>query len=236
MVLIVDGTLSSDQFVLAETFRTHPELSIRIGKIVANGEKTVMPLCWARNVPVNQLLDTLEADSTVVDVELISEEEKEALYRMEWKDEIQFIIQVLTNSKATILDTIGTGDGWRFRALFPDRDSLAKTDEFCDTHGISVQITSLRSVDSDFANRYGLTGDQRDALVEAFKCGHFSVPREATLQECTEEVGISHQALSERLRRGTEALVEETLLFEAHDENSENATAGARGNETGQSV
>ena len=107
----------------------------------------------------DQILDTFEADSTVVDVELISEEEREALYRMEWRDEIRLIVQVLTNSEATILDAIGTVDGWRFRALYPDRDSLAKTDEFCDDRGISVEINSIRSVDSDFANRYGLTGD-----------------------------------------------------------------------------
>lgn len=236
MVLIVEGTLSSDQFVLAETFEAHPELSIRVGKIAANGEKTVMPLCWARNVPADRLLDTLEADPTVVDVELISEEAREDLYRMEWRDEIRLIVQVLTNSEATILDAIGTSDGWRFRVLYPDRDSLTKTDEFCDEHGISVRINSLRSIDSDFANRYGLTSAQRDTLVEASKRGYFSVPRETSLQELAQEVGISHQALSERLRRGTEVLVENALLFEAPNEGSEDITANLRSTDTGKPV
>ena len=60
------------------------------------------------------------------------------------------------------------------------------------------------------------------------------VPRETSLQACAQEMGLSHQALSERLRRGTEALVEDTLLFEAPDEESEGATANTQDGKRGQ--
>lgn len=225
MVVIVNGTLRSVGFVLAETFGTHPDLSVRVGEVVANGDETVMPLCWARNVPADRLLDTLGSDPSVVEVELLSEEDGADLYRMEWRDETRFLVRALTHGRATILDALGTSDGWRFRVLYPDRDALARTVEHGEEHDIPIEIGSIRGVDSDFASRYGLTGDQREAPVTASEHGYFSIPRETPLTELARETGTSHQALSERLRRGTEALVENTLLFETPDERSGNVTS-----------
>jgi predicted DNA binding protein len=62
------------------------------------------------------------------------------------------------------------------------------------------------------SGRYGLTDQQYDALTAACEAGYFAVPRETDLDELSDDLGISHQALSERIRRGTEALVTETLL------------------------
>jgi predicted DNA binding protein len=63
------------------------------------------------------------------------------------------------------------------------------------------------------SGRYGLTDEQYEALVEAYQRGYFEVPLGITLAELAEELGVSHQALSERVRRGTGALVDDTLLI-----------------------
>lgn len=217
MTTLVSGSVPAEQFALAETFTAHPDLSFRLDKLVASGEDAVMPLLWTRNVPPEELEDTLETDLTVHDATLLNEQEGESLYEMTWIDNIQLVLQMITNSRATVLDAIGENGRWKFRVLYPDRDEFSKTSDFCDSHGVDFDVRSIRDVDRSSASRFGLTSEQRDSIVEATRRGYFEVPRGVTLEELSETVGVSHQALSERIRRASEGLVENTLLYEDAD-------------------
>ncbi|ESP90207.1 helix-turn-helix domain-containing protein [Candidatus Halobonum tyrrellensis] len=217
MATLVNGSVPAEQFALAETFAAHPDLSFRVDKFVASGEDAVMPLLWAQHVPAEELEATLEADPTVRDAALLNEQDGEALYEMTWSDNIQLVLQMITNSRATVLDAIGENGRWKFHVLYPAREEFSKTSEFCDSHGVDFDVHSIREVDRSSASRYGLTSEQRDSIVDATRRGYFEVPRQVTLQELSEAVGVSHQALSERLRRAIEALVENTLLYEDVD-------------------
>ena len=218
MATLVTGSVPADQFALAETFTAHPDLTFRIEKLVTTGENAVMPWLWTRNVPSDELEGTLREDRTVDSVELLTKHEDESLYEMKWIDNIQLILQMITNSEATVIDAIGEGGQWKLRVLYPERGEYSKTSEFCETHGVDFGVASIRDVDRSSASRYGLTSEQRDTIVEATRRGFFKIPREITLEELSDEMGVSHQALSERLRRGHEALVENTLLFEGEVE------------------
>ncbi len=57
----------------------------------------------------------------------------------------------------------------------------------------------------------GLTTEQREALAVAYRNGYFAVPRETTTAALAEKLGISGQAVSERLRRGYTRLVDATF-------------------------
>lgn len=52
-----------------------------------------------------------------------------------------------------------------------------------------------------------VTGEQREAVLTALELGYYEVPRHANLADVAAELGISHQALSERLRRAHGGLV-----------------------------
>ena len=58
-----------------------------------------------------------------------------------------------------------------------------------------------------------LTDKQGEALELAFEQGYYEIPRDTTAKEFAEAVGISHQALSERLRRAHKNLAENTVVF-----------------------
>jgi hypothetical protein len=53
----------------------------------------------------------------------------------------------------------------------------------------------------------GLTAAQREAIRAAADRGYFKVPREVSLKELAEQLGVSEQAVSQRLRRGLGNLV-----------------------------
>ena len=100
-------------------------------------------------------------------------------------------------------------DGWRQTGWFADRDAF---DQFADFWRSNAAF-SLRRLTHDGeteAPGEGLTDEQREALRTAFEAGYFDIPRHASLESISEELGISASALSERLRRAQTQLIQET--------------------------
>ncbi|WP_423999105.1 helix-turn-helix domain-containing protein [Haloarcula salina] len=212
MATIVTGTIPAEEFALVHTLEKEPDTRFECERIIKSGEDAVMPLLWARNVDRLALEDAFDGDSTVDRVRLLADFDDEYLYRMDWVDHVQLLVGMLTNGEATILDAYGKREEWCLRVMFPTRDKFSETHDFCAEHGLTFDIDSIRELDGQPAGRFGLTEGQYDALVLAAREGYYSVPQERTLEDLSDELGITHQALSERLHRGTEALVEDTLL------------------------
>ena len=213
MATIVTGTVPSDELALHYTFERLPEMEVECERIVQSGEGSIMPLLWVRYDDREELEATLEADPTVDSVELVSAFDGEFLYRMEWIDHVHLLVQMLTNSEATVLDAYGRNRGWHLRVLYPEREHFSRTHEFADEHGLTFEITTMREMEGEPAGRYGLTNSQYRVLELAARRGYYEIPRAVTLQELAAELGVSHQALSEQLRRGTGALVEDTVCI-----------------------
>lgn len=221
MATLVTATLPCEEFALSETVQTVPEVTFECEKIIETADGTVMPLVWARAPDFEAVETALDADTTVNNVELLSEFDDERLYRIEWVDQIQLLMEILVDNEATILDASSKKGMWSLRILYPTHDGPSETLAFCEDHGLSLTIVSIREMDTDPSGRYGLTDAQYKALTTAAERGYYEVPREADLDTLSEELGISHQALSERLRRGVNALITDTLLLDrlAHTTN-----------------
>jgi hypothetical protein len=82
------------------------------------------------------------------------------------------------------------------------------------------------------AGRFGLTDSQHRVLELASRRGYFEVPRDVTLKELADEVGVSHQALSEQIRRGTGALVEDTICIGTFPEEEDTSSDARRATST----
>ena len=52
-----------------------------------------------------------------------------------------------------------------------------------------------------------MTDAQQEALVLAYERGYFNTPRDVTMADLGEELGISQQAVASRLRRGVSAIL-----------------------------
>lgn len=212
MATVIRAEVPAEEFALSQTFHDAPGVSFECERIIESGEQVVMPLIWAYDVGSADLEEALEADPSVDSASRVASFDDEHLYRMEWVDQVRLVLQMMLNSQATLLNCYGDGTTWTLRVLFPDRESLSHTHEFCDQHGLQFDVRYVREMEGEPAGRFGLTAQQYEALTEACERGYFSVPREVDLQELAEEFGVSHQALSERLRRGHEVLIQEALL------------------------
>ncbi|WP_217493319.1 helix-turn-helix domain-containing protein [Haladaptatus sp. W1] len=71
--------------------------------------------------------------------------------------------------------------------------------------------------EADPGYQFGLTQEQREALVLALNRGYFSTPSEITLDELANQLGITSQAVSNRVRLGTEKVLRSVLVSSASD-------------------
>lgn len=210
MATIVNGHLPLDAFALSETFATIPDLRVEGAPVGAAGKMTTMPLLWAQTDD-DDLTATLAQDPTVTAVEELRRTGNRRFYRMEWTPEVHCCMNILLQSQGLLLQSQATSSQWRVDILYPDREVLRQANESCERFGLSLTIDAIRSLDADQRTQWGLTSVQYRTLTRACQQGYFQVPREIALDELAGQIGISHQALSERLRRGHDTLINATL-------------------------
>ncbi|WP_435362073.1 helix-turn-helix domain-containing protein [Haloarchaeobius sp. DFWS5] len=212
MTTIVEASLPADEFALQETLDRVPDASFEIVRLVAHGDDSVMPFLWASSESADDFPAIFEADSSTRNVEMLADLGDEYLFQMEWTAHIRVIVYVLLEEEATLLDAVGTDDQWRLRLLFPEESSVSATYEFCEEHGVNFTVNRMFQISDSFQRGlYGLTEQQHETLVTASETGYYEVPRGVEQIELAEQLGVSNQALSERLRRGHGRLVTNAL-------------------------
>lgn len=210
MSTILKASVPADQFALAETFDEVPEAEFDAVRLVHHGTDRVVPMLWVTNVDATRVADVMAADPTTSNVRLVSQLNQDSLFRMQWTDRVGFLTHALVDGNGAVVSAHGTEDAWTFRMFFPHRDDVSATYDACEAYDITVeQIYSLD--DAPSFGQFHLTDEQVATLRAALDNGYYTVPRETTLEELAEELGVSHQALSERLRRTHRALVETVI-------------------------
>lgn len=212
---IVEVEIPVTEFALCETLTAVDGLEFEVERVVAHDEGRVMPFVWGHGDGIGheETESLLEDDSSVDRAELLADLDDEWLYRMEWVSRIETLIQILIEEEGTILAASGDSDGWNLRLLFPTRESLSRTYEYCEENGVALTILNIYRFEDGREGRFGLTEDQLNVLTLAYERGYFQVPREITAEELADELNVSHQSISERLRRAYENLVENTVIL-----------------------
>lgn len=221
MSTIVEFSIPAGEFALSETLDQLSEMVFRIDRVVARDTDHVMPFVWASEGDFETLTTALEGDSSVANVKLLANLEEERLYQMEWVDKSQIIGYMLLEENATVQRATAHDEQWTLRVLFPEREGISTTSQYAKEQGFALNVSRIYDVDRAQRVRYELTEDQRNALAMALKHGYYEVPRETDQSTLADNLSISHQALSERLRRGTEGIIREVLSDSSLKEGSD---------------
>ncbi|WP_135302411.1 helix-turn-helix domain-containing protein [Haloarcula amylovorans] len=214
MSVILEFTLDADEFTLGQALSGPPTMEIELERIVPTG-KAVLPLIWVTG-PTEDL-DTFEtAVRNHPNVEAFRELDTvgdSRLYRFRWMNDPENLIEELADLDATILEAIGD-DQWTFRVRFADHEKLTRFHNFCTDRGIRIHIerTYTLTEDTERGHRFDLSPEQREALVLALRRGYFATPREVELTALADELGISRQAVSDRIRPANEKVLQKALL------------------------
>lgn len=217
MSTIVEATVPAEQFALPDALTALPDVEFRAVRLVASEPGRVVPFLWATRDDLSGLVDAIRDDPSVASADVFAEYDAECLLRIDWRSHARVLTSVLREEGAMILDVHGFDGEWHLQVLFPDHDSVSTTETFFGDFGIETAIESVEKLSE--TTKYGDLGlpeRQFETIVCAYECGYYDVPRRVTQEELAERFDISHQALSERLRRAHETVVSNALYHTIH--------------------
>lgn len=230
MSVIAEFTVPATGFALGRLLEIRPGIDVRLETMVPTGE-AIMPYFRVSSDDAAGVEKALRDDPLVTSVEIVDEVDDDALFRVAWSTDIDGLVDALLDTEAVVLRAVGTGKDWEMELRFSDYDALSTFYQGCRQKDIDIDLDRIHdSVDNTGGRtvEYGLSPDQREALLTALEEGYFSVPRETTLVELGEQMDISDSAVSQRLRRGFSKLLAATLsdTAERRDATGEEYTAG----------
>lgn len=162
---------------------------------------------------VEELEESLNSDPTVADYEQIDSNGSTNIYYVEHTDETKLISPAVTAANGFLLQAETKDNGWVIQAQLPSREALNSVWERARANDISFNLLEIyEKREGGSKTSFGLTEEQQLALEVAYKKGYFSEPREMSLEDIADEIGISSTAMSGRLRRGMRNLVSSTLI------------------------
>lgn len=210
MATVATFSLKSSDFPLGTVFAKLPDVTVQLERIVPGADE-VVPYFWIRGSESDSIVEQFSDHPGVRDIRLVDNVDDEYLMRCEWVADHDSVLDALLDPGVVLLSAVGTADTWTFEIRGEKRESIAKFRTHCHEHGVPVTLTEIHPL-RPLEAQHGLTEKQREALILAFERGYFDSPRTATLQEVADELGITQQALSSRLRRGNRRLIDKALI------------------------
>jgi AcrR family transcriptional regulator len=216
MGLVAEYRIEHPHLPLVEVASAVPavELDLEVGQPNLAGPPAFV--VRARGESLDDLEAALSASAFVEAFARVSEEGGRRRYRVRpsldhWDrfratfDDPAELRRLATNE--SVVERIeATPEGWVQKRWFADR---AAFESYCEFWRENTAFVLERLSEDDRPDpRTVLTDAQREALVTAHEMGYFEVPRDTSLADVAEAVGVSEPSLSERLRRANANLVE----------------------------
>lgn len=220
MSVVAEVRVSADEFELGRLFEAgmRPDAAVELETMVPAGNG-VVPYFRLRTEHLDGFLDTVREEAIVEDLRVVDDFGGRALLAFDWEATDDPLFGGVLQSGVAVLDASGRGGTWTFELRFDGSSDLDAFREHCVEVGIDLDLVRMRRSSSPgFDLSFGLTGPQHEALALAVDRGYYDVPRRCTTAELAVELGISDQAVSERLRRGVFGLVRHTVHPEGDGE------------------
>jgi predicted DNA binding protein len=216
MSVIVDLEVPSEQFELGRILDMEDDTRVVLETMVPMGERMV--LFFRVHGGASGFERSVSDKVAVTDIHIVSEHDGEILYALDWDISEDTFFSGLLEAEANLLEPRGISDTWTFELSFRSHDSLSAFHEHCGENKISIDVQRLYNPTKPEAGPWlGLSPEQRLTLTQAVEEGYYSIPRQISAKELSEQFDITDQAAIERLRRAVRNLVAATLLVSEED-------------------
>lgn len=184
--------------------REHPEAVIRVLAAVS-GDEGGTGLAEIRGPDIDTILEDMRAQETLTGVELLEQSEDRAL--VEFRTDMPLLLVVARESGLPLEMPFDIENGRATWELTVTRESLAALHDELESFGLKYDLGYLRE-DHEPAEPL-LTDRQRWLLEEAVERGYYDTPRQCSLTDLAEAVGLAKSTVSETLHRAEERVVKE---------------------------
>ncbi|WP_254535785.1 helix-turn-helix domain-containing protein [Halomarina litorea] len=197
--------LPADRVALGAAFRREPALTCRIERVAAGRPDRPFTFAWLGGTDRQGIEEALAADPSVELRRMLAERDGQWLAHLAFDESVALVAAVVTGASGVVCAALAREGAWRLHLRFPSRDDVGATVSHLDRFGFEADLTHIREAGETDDLR--LTEKQRETIEAAYRQGYFEVPRRVSLGELAEDLDVSHQALSERLRRAQQALM-----------------------------
>lgn len=195
-VLELDG---EDAF-LNDTFRRLPDVQVRFERTVTTGAENDACL-WIAASSDEAIETALSRDPSVRGFESVAAQRDEWLYDVAFASDARPLQETLGETGAVVAGAYGESAVWTVRLRVDSRAALSAAVDRLRDDGYGVRADRIWEVGESSGGTDGISPCHVRTLHEALTAGYYEVPRETDLKELADGLGITHQALSERLRR-----------------------------------
>ncbi|QLG30161.1 helix-turn-helix domain-containing protein (plasmid) [Halorarum halophilum] len=181
---------------------------------VGDARETV--IFWGEGENLNSFEEGLRSNGYIESYEILADVPPDhRLYRVTFTPEAMCLSSYALVMKHNLVftDVHGENGTIHARARVHDRDRLKGfLADMGDIPELTIEVDGLydevANADTYTSGRFKISPAQRKALELALDTGYFEEPRETTLEELGDELGVSEGAVGGRIRRGVRALVE----------------------------
>jgi hypothetical protein len=227
MSVVARFKLPAHTFELGRALDFEEVTELRLEAVVPTGEESI-PYLWISGGDPDRIADELGTSPLVARATVDHTSDKGALIRVSWT-RCPELVDLINQHDGIILEAAYLGSVWSFRLRFPDRPDVSQFHGDCRRLELPVALVELHhSAAAVTDGGYGLTAEQREALVLAIEGDYFDVPRGTTLRGIAADLGVSDSAASQRIRRGLRNLLSSAPLSypDSVDGEQEAAVAG----------
>ncbi|MHB9287709.1 helix-turn-helix domain-containing protein [Halobacteriales archaeon Cl-PHB] len=221
MAVIAHLRIPADSFELGRILQLEAGTTIELENMVPLGEKAV-PFFSVSEEARDTFEKSVRNHPSVEQIVEVSSHDGERLYSLDWNVARDVFFQGIVDLEGQLLSATGTAETWEFEIRFPTHEALSEFQEYCSDAHVSLEVGRIYNpVRPGTGAWYGLTTAQRETLMQAARGGYYSIPRGMSTQDLAQDLGISDQAVTERLRRAILTLVENTLIALEDEEREE---------------
>lgn len=211
METIVEATIPADEFAMNGTVEALDTVQFRIERVAAQDAGYIMPLIWITGTDRDVIENSLGADPSVEAFELVTDLDKKWLYYMMWVDDIEALVRTIVKEDEFLLAAGGNNQTCPLKFHFLERKAVRRVQNYFETLGMSFDAHRIYDQRDSGLGAYRLTLKQYQTLTLAMDRGYYDIPRRISGQELAGELDISHQALSEQLRRAHKAVITDSI-------------------------
>ncbi|MFB6071752.1 MAG: helix-turn-helix domain-containing protein [Halobacterium sp.] len=208
MPVLAEISIPGREFVLGRVFEEHPTGSVEFERVVPFDTEGTLLFRVDATDP-ESVRSTLDQLSVVEHATILADDDESPLFEVQLDGVSDYFMESLDDSGVHVFEARGDTDEWELQLQFADHGDLVGFNEQLTEAGIPVTLNRLSNPSAN--GQSSLSAEQREAVELAYRNGYFDVPRNCTIQDVADEVGISDSAFSQRLRRGVGICVQETL-------------------------
>jgi hypothetical protein len=212
MAVIAHLRIPADSFELGRILEVEIGGTIELENMVPLGEKAV-PFFSVSDEVRESFERNVSTHPSVERIVEVSRHDGERLYSLDWNVARDVFFEGIIGLNGQLLSATGTMKTWEFEIRFPSHEALSEFQEYCSNAHVFLEIGRVYNpVRPGTGMWYGVTKAQRETLMRAVHGGYYSIPRQMSTQDLADDLGISDQAVTERLRRAIETLTKNTLV------------------------